>query len=170
MHRKEVGVDRHIRRRCRRGTSGLVVMSVVLGLFVAACGSSLSGGQDQEMKTDLNQAIDTYYKAVVREDWDYTYNHLDSETRQRFTKTEWIRKNQYFENIDPVTGAKTHIASKPSLSSPVEVRLTLTLRSGTVTRTTYFVWENGQWKHRFSPEEFDHFMADASYDEFVKAH
>jgi hypothetical protein len=160
-------VGRQIRRR-HWGWSGLVVMSVVLGLFVTACGSD---GQEQAaMKTNLQSAIENYYKAVVRGDWAYTYNHLDSETRQRFTKSEWVRKNQYYENIDPVTRAESHVASKVSLSSPVEVRVTLTLRSGPSSRTTYFVWENGSWKHRFSPEEFDLFMADASYDEFVKAH
>jgi hypothetical protein len=34
---------------------------------------------------------------------------------------------------------------------------------------TYFVYEDGSWRHRFSQEEYDLFMPDASYEEFVKA-
>jgi hypothetical protein len=37
------------------------------------------------------------------------------------------------------------------------------------TRLTYFVYENGSWKHRFSAEENNLYMADASYDDFVAA-
>ena len=34
---------------------------------------------------------------------------------------------------------------------------------------TYFVYEDGSWRHRFSQEEYDLFMPDASYEEFVRA-
>jgi hypothetical protein len=135
-----------------------------LGLFVAAC-----GGQEQTPEKRLHSAIENYYTHVERGDWDYTYDHLDSQTQQRFTKSEWSRKNQYFENINPIERAETEVASEVSTSSPVEVRLTLTFRVGTTSRITYFVWENDSWKHRFSPEEYDLFMADASYGEFVAA-
>jgi hypothetical protein len=53
------------------------------------------------------------------------------------------------------------------------VTLTLTYEDGSSsTRTTYFVYEDGQWKHRFGQEEQeeqDLFMPDASYEEFVEA-
>ncbi len=52
----------------------------------------------------------------------------------------------------------------------VEASLTLTYEDGSSsTRTTYFVYEDGEWKHRFSQEETDLFMPDASYEEFVAA-
>ena len=52
----------------------------------------------------------------------------------------------------------------------VEVSLTLTYEDGSSsTRTTYFIYEDGEWKHRFSQEETDLFMPDASYEKFVAA-
>jgi hypothetical protein len=37
------------------------------------------------------------------------------------------------------------------------------------TRTTYFVYEDGEWKRAFGEEEIEIFMPDASYQEFVEA-
>jgi len=34
---------------------------------------------------------------------------------------------------------------------------------------TYFVYEDGSWRHRISQEENELFMPDASDEEFVKA-
>ncbi len=39
----------------------------------------------------------------------------------------------------------------------------------TSVRNTYFVYENGSWKHRFGQEEKDLFMPDRSYEEFLEA-
>jgi hypothetical protein len=50
----------------------------------------------------------------------------------------------------------------------VAVRLTYGDGS-TSARTTYFVYENGEWRHRFGKEEDDLFMPDVSYQEFVAA-
>ncbi len=50
------------------------------------------------------------------------------------------------------------------------VSLRLTYRDGLSSiRNTYFVYEDGEWKHRFSQEEYDLFMPEASYEEFVAA-
>ena len=50
----------------------------------------------------------------------------------------------------------------------MEVSLRLTYGDGTTsTRVTYFVQEDGGWKHRFGQEEYDLFMPDLSYEEFV---
>jgi hypothetical protein len=121
-------------------------------------------------EADLRRAVEDYYRAVDRQDWNYTYDNLDSQTRQRFTRNEWTQKNQYLANVDPLERSTPQIASEVSTSSPVEVTLTQTFRSGTTgSRTTYFVWEGGSWKHRLSQEEYDLFMADASYEDFVRA-
>jgi hypothetical protein len=32
----------------------------------------------------------------------------------------------------------------------------------------YFVYEDGSWRHRFSQEEYELFMPDASCEEFVR--
>ena len=39
----------------------------------------------------------------------------------------------------------------------------------TWTRNTYFVYEDGEWRHRFSQEEYDLFMPDLSSREFITA-
>jgi hypothetical protein len=36
-------------------------------------------------------------------------------------------------------------------------------------RNTYFVYEEGKWRHRFSQGEYDLFMLDTSYEEFARA-
>jgi hypothetical protein len=51
-----------------------------------------------------------------------------------------------------------------------EARMELRLTDGdgsTSSRTTYFVYEDGEWRHRFDQEENDLFMPGASYEEFV---
>jgi hypothetical protein len=50
----------------------------------------------------------------------------------------------------------------------VAVRLTYADGSTSI-RNTYFIYEDGEWKHRFSQEEYDLFMPDASYEEFLAA-
>jgi hypothetical protein len=40
-------------------------------------------------KEKVRQAVKDYYEAVDHEDWGYTYDNLDSQTRQMFTKQEW---------------------------------------------------------------------------------
>jgi hypothetical protein len=121
-------------------------------------------------EASLRQAMEDYYRAVDRRDWPYTYENLDSQTKQRFTSSEWIQKNQYLSDLDPLVRSTPEIASEVSTFSPVEVTLTQTFSSGaTGSRTTYFVWEGGSWKHRFSQEEYDLFLAGTSYEEFVEA-
>jgi hypothetical protein len=105
------------------------------------------------------------------EDWDYTYEHLDSQTRSRFTREEWFQKNQWFADNGEVI---YHVESVQRLgtSSGIVVGATvrLTYEDGSSsTRDTYFVYEEGGWKHAFGKEERDLFMPDLSYEEFVEA-
>jgi hypothetical protein len=117
----------------------------------------------------LRQAVEDYYEAVDREDWDFTYDQLDSQTRQRFSKTEWEQKNQYFADNSPLERTLPEIVGDPE-NPPVLVTLTQTFEDGTTSsRNTYFVDEDGSWKHRFSDEEFTLFMADTSFEEFSNA-
>lgn len=105
------------------------------------------------------------------EAWGYTYEHLDSETQGLFTREEWFLKNQWFADNGSVT---YHIESVARLGTSsgvmVEVTLRLTYEDGSSsTRKTYFVLEDGEWKHGFGREEYDLFMPEASYEEFVAA-
>lgn len=126
-----------------------------------------SNGSSQE---ELRAAVEDYYEAVDRQDWNYTYDNLDSETKQEYTRDEYIRKNQYLASVDPLAQSSPVITSEVSRSSPVEVTLNQTFESGvTSSRVTYFVREDGAWKHRFSQQDDAIFLPDASYDEFVAA-
>ena len=98
-------------------------------------------------------------------DWAYTYENLDSETQALFTEEEWFADNgSVVYRIDSAESVGTD--GEPV----VEVTLTLTYGDGTSsTRTTYFVREGGTWQHRFGQEEYDLFMPELSYEEFVAA-
>jgi hypothetical protein len=67
----------------------------------------------------------------------------------------------YILSVDMDTSSQEPIAK-------VAVRLTFEDGSTSI-RNTYFVFEDGSWRHRFSQEEYDPFMADASYEKFLAA-
>jgi hypothetical protein len=51
-----------------------------------------------------------------------------------------------------------------------EVAVRLTGEDGSSsTRNTYFLFEDGGWKHRFSEEETELFMPGVPFEEFVEA-
>jgi hypothetical protein len=144
------------------GSSPPELVEEVLSTMVSVPRSENSDENSAGSEADLRRAVTDYYEAVVRKDWGYTYDNLDSETQQSFTRSEWIRKNQDFDNVDPLVRSTPQTIGEVSTSSPVEVTLAQTFGSGaTGSRTTYFVWEDGSWKHRFSQEEYDLFLADS---------
>jgi hypothetical protein len=116
-------------------------------------------------------AAEAYYRAVSSEDWAFTYNNLDSETRSLYTEDEWFAKNQWFADTGSVTFDVLSVDLDTSSPEPIaDVSVGLTYGDGTTsTRLTYFVYENGSWKHRFGEEENDLYMPDASYEEFMAA-
>jgi hypothetical protein len=120
---------------------------------------------------EVEEAAEDYYRAAGVGDWGYTYDHLDSETRSLFTREEWSQKNQWFLENAPaiyhIEGVNPDEASQEEPLAEVSVRLTGEDGSSSI-RTTYFVREDGEWKHRFGQEEMDLFMPDASYEEFVQ--
>ena len=146
------------------GSSPPELVEEVLSTMVSVPPSENSGDENSAgSEADLRRAVTDYYEAVERKDWGYTYDNLDSETQQSFTRSEWIRKNQDFDNADPLVRSTPQTIGEVSTSSPVEVTLAQIFGSGaTGSRTTYFVWEDGSWKHRFSQEEYDLFLADSS--------
>jgi len=125
----------------------------------------------EDLETEAQAAAEEYYQAAGVGDWDYTYEHLDSETQGLFTREEWFLKNQWFADNGSVV---YHIESVERLGTSsgilVEVTLRLTYEDGSSSmRATYFVLEDGEWKHAFGQEERDLFMPDATYEEFVAA-
>jgi hypothetical protein len=111
---------------------------------------------------ELDEAVEDYYKSIDRQDWAYAYARLDSHTKLKVPQDEWIEKNQYLANVDPVVHSPPEIVSAVSTALPVKVRLTQTFQSGfTKIRSTYFVYEGDSWKNRLSKEELDFFLPDA---------
>lgn len=122
-------------------------------------------------EASLDQAVEDYYLAVGVGDWEYTYDNLDSQTQSMFTEEEWSQKNQWFWDRYPTVYHILSIESDGDFEgsvADVDVRLTGEDGSSWI-RTTYFVKEDGEWLHRFSEEESDLFMPDATFEEFVEA-
>ena len=120
---------------------------------------------------EAKEAAEDYYQKAGSKDWGYTYDHLDSQTRRLFTKEEWSQKNQWLANNNPtiyrIDSVDLEDASQESVA---EVAVRLTGEGGSTSiRNTYFVLEDGSWKHRFSQEEKDLFMPGVPFEEFVEA-
>src|SRR5215207_4899653 len=135
-------------------------------------GRFTQGGQsDQQSEDDARTAAEAYYQAVSAGDWSYTYDNLDSKSRSLYTQEEWFAKNQWFASNGSVTFDVLSVDLDSFSAEPIaNVTVGLTYGDGTSsTRLTYFVYEDGSWKHRFGEEENNLYMADASYEEFVAA-
>jgi hypothetical protein len=122
-------------------------------------------------EAEVEEAVRDYYWAVDREDWSYTYDNLDSQTQVMFTKEEWYLKNQWFADHEGLELASMEVDVVIDLGGVgAEVTVRRTFEDGTsIDRDTYFVLEDGGWKHRFTEEEKEIFVPDASYEEFVAA-
>ncbi len=144
---------------------------VLIGQEIGEIRAVASSGQSiEEMMVEAEEAAGDYYRAAGSEDWAYTYENLDSQTQSLFTREEWFQKNQWFADSGEVIYHVESVGMTGTNSEFVGVTLTLTYEDGTSsTRDTYFVYENGSWKHRFGQEENDLFMPDLSYEEFVEA-
>jgi hypothetical protein len=126
---------------------------------------------NEDLEAEAEAAAGEYYRAAGVGDWGYICEHLDSETQGLFTREEWFLKNQWFADNGSVV---YYIESVERLGTSsgivVEVKLRLAYEDGSSsTRTTYFVLDDGEWKHAFGQEEYDLFMPEASYEEFVAA-
>ena len=124
----------------------------------------------EEAVAGAEEAAEAYYEAAGLEDWGYTYENLDAETQSRFTRDEWIQKNEWFADNGEVIYNIESVDQVGTSTEYLAVTLTLTYEDGSSSsRTTYFVYEDGEWKHRFGQEENDLFMPDAPYEQFVEA-
>jgi hypothetical protein len=124
-----------------------------------------------QTEADLVRAVEDYYEAVDREDWPYTYDSLDSQTKALFTDEEWYQKNEWFAANEGLELSAINVVVNGSTSDPeVGVTVYRTFKDGTsITRDTLFVMEDGSWKHRFTEEEIAIFMPGTPYEEFVAA-
>ena len=148
----------------------------VLSSMVSVPGSGAdTAGSDytapEDPQAEAEEAAGDYYRAAGVDDWAYTYANLDSETRSMFTEEEWFQKNQWLADNGPVIYDILSAESLDTSGEPVvEVDVRLTGEDGSSSvRTTYFVYEDGMWKHRFGQQEYDLFMPGVPFDEFVAA-
>jgi hypothetical protein len=112
---------------------------------------------EQQVEDQVRAAAEAYYAAVEVRAWGYTYDHLDSETQSAYSKNEWFAKNEWLANTGIVTYTIQSVemdASAPDTLADVVVVLTTTDGSTSI-RNTYFVYEDGIWKHRFGTEEYN---------------
>ncbi len=128
-------------------------------------------GQREIFRSEAEEAAGDYYRASGSQDWDYTYDALDSETQALFTREEWSQKNQWFrDNAPAIYNIESVNMDETSQEPLAEVSVRLTGEDGSSSiRTTYFVNENGEWKHRFAQEEIDLFEPGVPFDEWVDA-
>jgi Domain of unknown function (DUF4352)/zinc-ribbon domain len=134
--------------------------------------SSASAAQDPPgSESELIEAAVNYYQAVDQEDWAYTYDNLDSQTRSMFTEQEWYAKNKWYAENEGLELSTINVVVDGPTSEPVvSVTINRTFTDGTsITRDTLFVSEGGLWKHRFSQEEIGIFMPGVPYERFVAA-
>lgn len=128
-----------------------------------------SGGRD-EAEAQVVEAVEQYYYAVDYEQWNYTHYNLDSESKALLTEEEWSEKNQFFADAEGLELDSMEIDVTMDGSTGAEVAVDRTFKDGTsITRNTYFVWEEGSWRHHLTEEEKEIFMPGASYGEFVDA-
>lgn len=123
------------------------------------------------LEAQAQEAAEEYYRAAGLEDWAYTYEHLDRRTQNLFTREEWFKKNQWFaDNGEVIYHVKSveRLGTSSGIVVGVKVRLTYGDGSSSM-RDTYFVYEEGGWKHAFGKEERNLFMPRLSYEEFVEA-
>jgi len=127
--------------------------------------------ESEAAEAEVEEAVEDYYWAVDREDWSYTYSHLDSRSREMFTEEEWYLKNQWYADNENLVLDSIEVGVAMDLGGAgAEVTVYRIFKDGTsITRDTYFVLEEGEWKHRLTEEENEIFMPEASYEEFVAA-
>ncbi len=127
------------------------------------------GGNSERSEAKAEEAAEDYYRAAGSQDFDYTYDNLDSTTKSKFTREEWRRKNQWFADNAPaiynIESVELDSTSQKPLAE-VEVRLTGEDGSSSI-RNTQFVFEDGEWLHRFAQEEIDLFEPGVSFEEWV---
>lgn len=118
----------------------------------------------------VREAAQQYYLAVDYREWDYTYFNLDSESQALFTEEEWAQKNRWYAEQDDPELDSMSIDVTMEGSTRAKVTVDRTFADGTfISRDTYFVWEDGWWRHHLTEEEKSIFMPGVPFEEFVAA-
>lgn len=125
----------------------------------------------EEAEPEIRDAVVDYYEAVDREDWTRTYELLDSQSQTLLADEEWFERNQVISSAESIflDSMDVEVTDLTSTGTFADVNVYRTFTDGTVIdRDTYFVYEDGRWKHRLTEEEVGFFRPDLTYDEFVE--
>ena len=115
-----------------------------------------TGQSQQQIEDQVRAAAEAYYQAVAARDWGYTYDHLDSQTQSAFTEDGWFAKNDWLADNGSATYTIQSVEMDDSDESIANVAVLLTFGDGSTNlRNTFFVYEDGSWKHRFGSEEYE---------------
>lgn len=81
-----------------------------------------------------------------------------------------VQKNQWYADRDDLKLDSMGIDVTMEGSTRAKVQVDRTFTDGTfISRDTYFVWEDGWWRHHLTDEEKSIFMPGLPYEEFVTA-
>ncbi len=129
-----------------------------------------TGQPTDDLTAQAEEAAEDYYRAAGSQDWDYTYDALDSETQALFSREEWDEKNQWLsDNYPAIYNIETVELDETAQEPLAEVAVRLTDEAGSSwIRNTYFVNEDGEWLHRFAQEEIDLFEPGVPFEEWVQ--
>jgi hypothetical protein len=124
----------------------------------ASKGTTVDIEPEQQVDDQVRAVAETYYEAAAARDWGYTYDHLDSETRSAFTEDEWFAKNDRLADNGEATYTIQSVEIDDADEFLANVAVLLAFDDGSTTlRNTYFVFEDGSWRHRFGSEEYELF-------------
>jgi hypothetical protein len=122
-----------------------------------------SNSQPEQVEDQVGAAAEDYYQAAAARDWGYTYDHLDSQTQSAFTEEELFAKNDWLADNGSAEYTIQSIEMDGSDESIANVAVLLTFGDGSTNlRNTFFVYEDGSWKHRFGSEEYELFATAAT--------
>ncbi|MDQ4129152.1 MAG: hypothetical protein M3151_14590 [Actinomycetota bacterium] len=117
--------------------------------------------QDAESaEQEALEAAQDYYAAAAGGNYSYTYSNLSAVSQSQFTEDEWVSDNTALGS-----DAGTYSVNSVEMvdDSTAEVQLTITSADGSSSeRTTWFVLENGSWKHELTPAEYELFAGATS--------
>jgi hypothetical protein len=131
-----------------------IQIATLVGLFVCLAGVIVIVSFSPAGAVE--KAVKEYYYAVDREDWDYTFDNLDSESQDLLSRDQWRQKNEANAEAEKLELSRMEVdVSRSGLgSNEVDVRVERWFKHGEyIDRNTVFVHEDGSWKHHITESE-----------------
>jgi hypothetical protein len=104
----------------------------------------------------INGAID-YYQYAETGDYYTTYDLLSSEAQTYYTQDEWVTANTVLDSAAAEFVVTDAYQYDLGLGVPTYAVTLTVYADGSSVRTTYFIYEDGQWVHHLTSEEVNLF-------------